>query len=181
MGLMERESAFATLVHDLTDNERSQMLERLRDITSEEAVSEEIVVPDEQEVLASSDPVIFRLGLIEKMIIFFKALFGSQSYEDATQDFYIQRLSRKLDKAYGRYFSLKEGEFYVPFARLLGDLVEPLEMLRPVVARAFKDRPRFIAFLSGWVLPVVQTRLLSETDPQVIADELGLTDFNEIR
>lgn len=178
---MDKDSTFSNLAHDLTDAERGRMLERLRDITSEEKVTEEVVIPDKEETEAAKEPVIFELSLVDRIFIFFKALFTSQSYAKSTQEFYLQRLSKKLDRGYARFFSLKDAMFAPGFGDALGQIVAPLEKLRPAVQRAFQNRPEFIFFLAGWVLPVVQTRLTSETDPGMIAREMGVSEFVEIR
>ncbi len=178
---MKEDSTFTYLAQGLSEGERVRMLDKLRDITSEEVVVQEVVVPDEKETSASADPVIYDLNLLEKVMIFFMALFTSRSYEKTTQDYYLDRLAKKLDRGYGSLFSLKDGLLHAEMGRLLKEASGSFGILRPVVKRAFQNKTDFVAFLAGWVLPVIQTRLTSETDPWLVSEEGGLSDFGEIR
>ena len=178
---MKEDSTFTYLAQGLSESERVRMLDKLRDITSEEMVVQEVVVPDEKETSATADPVIFSLNFLEKCLIFFMALFSSRSYEKTTQEFYLSRLARKLDRGYGGLFSLKDGVLHAEMGRMFKEVSGSFAILRPVVKRAFNNKSDFVAFLAGWVLPVIQTRLTSETDPWLVAEEGSLTDYPEIR
>lgn len=178
---MKEDSTFTYLAHGLTEAERVKMLDKLRDITSEEMVVQEVMVPDEKETSASADPVIYSLNYVEKILIFFMALFSSRSYEKTTQDYYLDRLAKKLDRGYGGLFSLKDGILHAEMGKMFKEASGSFGILRPVVKRAFQNKSDFIAFLAAWVLPVIQTRLTAETDPWRVAEEGSLTDYSEIR
>lgn len=172
---------FTNLASDLSERERKRLLERLKDRGTGAAVSGGEVPAEDDGAKKKTSAVRRELGFLEKLMVFFKSLFSSQTKKQVEEQFFLARLVRDLDRQYGRVFSLERGDFFVPFSEEMLRLAGLWSPFRETVQSVSGSKAEFVNFLFETELPGVYRRLSEEISPQAIEKELDIRDIPDIR
>ncbi len=172
-------SVFDRLISDLTAEERRRMAEKMKDTPS---LSSQPLGAQESEERVDYENYTHTLSFLEKIIIFLKSLFLSSDREKVLGDYLINKLGKSVEKKYPGLIDASERFFGDAFYKEILSLKESVLPLKEAVSFALEiNRMNFFAFLGSWFLPDVQQRFLTETDPDIIAEENpGFSNF-EIR
>ena len=177
ISLMSHQEHFDHLVHGLSDDERTELLKKLKNIVFETPD----FIPSNASDVSESEAVRYNLGFFERIILFFRAVFAGKTLQIMQEEHFLDRLSRKLDKNCAQYFSMENGEFYPEFGEEILRITRDAIILRDNIHKALGDRTGFVAFLSGLVVPELQSRLLRETDPYRLEETMKTKESIEIR
>ncbi len=177
MGTMEENEVFNHLVHDLSDSERKSLLTRLEKIVIDIPVINDTVNGESDD----SSPVRHHLGIIERIIMFIRSLLSEKNYQHIQEDYFLDRLSKKLDKSCPNLFSFENGDFYPEFGEEILRISKSASALQLSVLKAFKEKTGFIAFLTGLIMPELGNRLEKKTNPYLLETELENPDNIVIR
>ncbi|MBI9102803.1 MAG: hypothetical protein JEY99_10340 [Spirochaetales bacterium] len=168
---------FDQLVHALSDTERINLLKKLESI--------HIDAPEIQDEAESEGSVLesvrYNLGFIEKIILFIRSLLSNKPYQKMQEDFFIEKLSKQIDKKCLSYFSIENGDFYPEFGDELLKITRSALILREMVQNTMNDKAGFISFLMGLIKPKLQSQLVKETDPYILEPSIETKDGIEIR
>ncbi len=161
---MERASVFDRLVTELTPEERKNLLERLQQM---HPLSEEPVVLDqEEEEGVDFDREFQALGLLEKILLWIRALFTRRLREEVLEELLVKKLGKKLQRKAPGMVDLKRKMVLPPFAETVEGLKPHLSILNSFVSSLTGNRrTQFIAFLASFEMPTTTERLQTELDP----------------
>ena len=161
---MQANTIFDRLVKDLSRDERRNMLDKMGKIflISEEPLSESEA---EQDVI-DFDYVFKKLGVVSRLIIFFKALITGRTREEILEERLLADIARNIQRRYPGLMDFARAVFLPSFAEEMKVLKENIFVFLPVLGRIMgPNKTDFIAFLAGLEMPETQNRLLEETDP----------------
>ena len=173
---MRQISTFDRLVAGLSTEERRGML---RSIEENLNIDSEPLFADAEESEEISLEVIHgRLGLIHRIILFFKALIVQRNVLDVLEESLLLRYAAEIERAYQGLFDAKTNSLGYAFAKELKGLRDALAPFVDPLSRAFgPDKKDFVAFMAGIEFPLHQERILEVTDPATYFGD-GVSDFD---
>ncbi len=179
---MEEQTRFDRLVKNLSKSERHDMLDKLRTATKPTLSQEPLKIIEEESGSFDYNKAFQQLSWIERLFLFLRVMFTSDTREELLEDMILTKLSRQVDRNYDAIYNHSTGElaanFYWSVKKLQDRLAFLREPLRKSLAAQKKD---FFAFLLGWEMPDIQERLMAEVEPEHVAYEKSISDPYKIR
>ncbi|MAG13771.1 MAG: hypothetical protein CMN78_04155 [Spirochaetales bacterium] len=174
----QKASAFDRLVTGLSANERLDMLKRIQTQPSEN--KEPLFESEASEESESVEAIFSRLGLIQRIVLFLKALFKQKEVMAVLEETVFEGFAREIETAYPGLYTYRTNTLGASFARELRGLREAIDIFSRPLAKAFGTlRGEFLAFLVGIEFPDYQSRLISATNPENYIDpDKSKTDFD---
>ena len=160
---MQGDSVFDRLSHELSRDERREMLEK---IESTLAVSEEPLYrrkkEDDAPVLMDRE---FRaLPWWSRLWLMIRSLFTGTSRTRLTEEYCLRNLQRRIEKSAPGSFDFQRGLVGSAGYRDLKGLKESVRVFRGPLQRALnEEKTEFYAFLGKMLLGDVEEKLVSET------------------
>lgn len=155
---------FDKLVTELSVQERQDLLSRMRfsQVVDEAPLHEPEASPEDRFDRVSGD-----LSLLERLMLFLRAVFTGKDRVALVEEFALKRIAKALTTGAREYFNPRAMQLLDGFASKLSALRDAAEIFRTPLREALGSHKKdFVAFLTGFELPVVQEHLLRESDPE---------------
>ena len=177
---MADKNVFDRLVEELSTEERQELLTKIRG---------EVHIPDITPELNGTGDTAGEAetgtpGFIEKVIIFFIALFSGRPRHEVRESMVFRRAARDLEREFPQIVDFHRGVLLQGFVQAVRDLSENFSVfLDPVRQITGATKEEFYAFLGGMEMPDLQAELqaafrpllpgesASEEDPSVVKRE----------
>ncbi len=161
---MEGTSVFDKLVSELTTEERKGLLERIQQL---HPLSEEPMImnlQDEEEI--SFEREFQALSLLEKILLWFRALLTRRVREEVLEEYLVKKLGKELQRKAPGMVDLKRKVVLPFFAETVERLKPHLSVLGTFISPLTGNRrTQFIAFLAAFEMEITTERLKTELDP----------------
>jgi hypothetical protein len=119
-----------------------------------------------------------RLGLIQRVILFIKALISQRNVLDVLEESLLQRYGAEIERSYEGLFNAKANSLGFAFAKELKGLRDALAPFVDPLTRALGPEKReFVVFMAGLEFPLHQDRILEITNPESYMGE-GVTELD---
>jgi len=161
---MKDTSVFDRLVEELTPEERKNLLERIQQL---HPVSQEPVVSNMQEEEEVDFEREFQaLGLLEKILLWFRAFFTRRLREEVLEEYLVKKLGRELQRKAPGLLDVKGKLFLPAFAEKVEKLKPHLSVLSSLISPlSGSRRTQFISFLAAFEMETTVERLKTDLDP----------------
>ena len=173
---MTAASSFDSLVAELSAEERSLLLERIKAAmpVSSEPLFHPSSAPDTLSATALKPE---ELGLLARFVLFLRGMFTGKGRDELLREDAIKEIGRKVETRYPGIIDRRKGLVLESVAEELRGLRDAARFFYDALDRSVeKDRAAFYAFLGSIELPLTHDRLLREADPAAIAASMtGLT------
>ncbi|MDR1932567.1 MAG: DUF5312 domain-containing protein [Spirochaetales bacterium] len=158
------ESVFDKLVHDISHDERKNLLEQIGQnaAVSGEPLAEEYSGGEAVDL----EDVYRKLDIFSRIIVFFKMLFSGRRRDEVLEHELLANIARDIQKKSSGIMNFSQRTFLPAFCeevRMLRDNVQPF--VPPLTEASGRNKGDFIAFLAGLYMEDIQNRLIRETDP----------------
>ncbi|MBU0936608.1 MAG: DUF5312 domain-containing protein [Spirochaetes bacterium] len=178
---MAEQSTFETLVLDISAEERRSLLRKLQTATQ---LSSEALIKhsDEDHGPVDYTDIYSHLGIINRVVIFFKCLIFSMSREDALRALMLKKLVRKIDASAKNLVDTRREVLLEAFMDELHILRHAAKYFYNLLDRTLeKQRTAFFAFLASLELDLVHQQLMLETDPRTALQANPTASETDIR
>ena len=151
----------------------------LRNIEAKIKTDDEPLYADNEESEEINLEIIHgRLGLIQRIILFIKALISQRNVLDVLEESLLQRYAAEIERSYQGLFYARTNSLGIAFGKELRGLRDALAVFVDPLSRAFgSEKPDFVVFLAGLEFPLHQDRILEITDPESYPAE-RVSDFD---
>lgn len=164
--------AFDSLVQQLSNSERRDMLEKVQGAIS---VSwEPVTEQDDVETHEHVDPTVefYRMSVLSRLWIILLTVFSGQTREQVVNERLVQRLAAELARRAPSIFDRRSSVVLPGFFQAVEGVAESLRPLGGALSRALgRNEQTFLAFLLSLEMESVQRELATETSPFEIAKE----------
>ncbi len=165
---MYQKPTFDRLVSALSADERLGMLKSIE--TSGARVEEPIFMDAEETENINIASVYNRLGVVKRIILFFRALFTRLDAMEILEDSILKGYAGEVERAYRGLFNAGANTLSPLFKKELEALRDSLSCFIDPLSRAFgPEKKEFISFLVGLEIPLLQEKLFEITDLELQA------------
>ncbi len=172
-------SVFDKLISGLTNEERQNLMDKLKTVT---VISQEPLTVKEPDKIQDFEESLSKLTIFERIFIFLKSLFTATEKERVIRDHLIDKLGKTTEKQIPEMINYREKIFTEEFYNEVEHLKLSVSVLKDSVSTALElNKMNFLAFLGGWFLPEIEERFLKETDPWVIEKNMESPAAFEIK
>jgi len=177
---MKSDTVFDYLVHTISDTERRELLER---INASDAISEgPLLVRAEPITDLDVEKEYQTAGFFKKLIIFLKTIVTGLSAYEILEESLLKKLLREIAKTYPGLIEMNSRAFLSAMYREIEALRDAVFKVKPIMENTLiAHKKDFVAFLWGRELPLVQEKLLQETDPYGIEGKESKKTDKEIK
>jgi hypothetical protein len=156
-------SVFERLVQDLSSDERKEMIQKL---TQQTSISDAPLMDMESDVVEMDwERGLESFGFFKRIWIYIKTFFSGYQLKDMVEKQMLGDLARSIEKCLPGMVNFNVGYFGGGFYEELAQLVSALRFFRGPLDRAMGDeKGEFFAFLVGRELPLLQSRLIEESN-----------------
>jgi hypothetical protein len=173
---MYQKSTFDSLVSGLTADERLEMLRGIEE--SGTGIEEPIFADAEDTATINIEAVYNRLGVVKRILLFFKALFTQRDVMDLLEDSLLRGYAEEVERACRGMFTSGSNTLNLLFKEEFEALRDSLVCFIDPLSRALgPEKKDFISFLAGFEIPLHQEKLIEITDPDNHANDTK-TDFD---
>lgn len=163
---MQAPSVFDKLVRGMSSDERRELLFRIEQ--SVPGVSEPLI--EEPDVSAVDvEREYNKLTLLQRIIMFLKALFSGKDRESLVHEHLIRELGHELDARLSKLIDVRSRVFLPSFYLALQELAEAVSVLRePIASVMGSHKASFMAYLCGFEVTYLQEEILDATNPEKV-------------
>ena len=160
-------STFERLVSQISEDERSALLEKMRPLEGDpdnralESAKDPSMNADEIEIEngIKSESIFYRL------ILWLRSVLSSTSMEQLYNDDKIMALFRKINKEYPGLIDYRGALLLGIFYEKLQELKKAADFFRPYLDAIYESIGAFYVFMGSFVVPEVTQRMNEEVDP----------------
>lgn len=178
---MASASTFEALVLDLSPSERSEILERLqRSCTvSTEPLFERGHL---QEPRIDYRAAYSELGLVTRIIITLRSIFGGGSKEDLVKERFLKAIVKRVESTSAGLIDAKRRVLQEAFYRELATLRQAARYFYDLLDRTLeKNRAPFFAFLASLEFEEIHRELSTDADPYLVAEQNSTMLDSDVR
>ncbi len=178
---MSESSTFDRLVSRLSDEERRDLLTRIR--SNAEVSEEPLFRPEAVAEPAVDYAVRYReLNPLSRFVIIIRKIFTGRSRDDLVKDIILKGIARKIELGGPGLVSHTRRVFLERMLDELRSLKDAARFFYDVLDRTIeKDKGAFFAFLASLELEEANQRLLTETNPFTYSQTNSLATEPEVR
>ncbi len=172
-------SVFDKLVAELSKDERSEFLEKIKfSFTNSE---EPLAYREETEEVDLSEEY-RQFGFFRKIVIFFIQLFTGKDFIEITEELLIRDLGVYIEKTYPGLFHARSGQLLETMYTEIEGLKGSVSLFKNPIDMAFYiNKKDFFAFLGSLEMELIHEKLLMETDPYKREHEFADKEDQEVR
>lgn len=179
---MEEHSVFDSLVNRLSRGERRELFDKLNTVSKTVISQEPLKIIEEEEKKFDYTAAYKHLLWWEKLLIFFRVVFGRMNREALMEEMILRKLGKRIERRYTDVYWQHTGLLGQKFYWNVKKLQEKMEFLRDPLRRVLGSKKKdFFAFLAGWDMPDIQEQLLAEIQPEHVAYEKSIEDPFKLR
>lgn len=161
---MAEETTFDILAAQLSQEERKNLLDKIRLSTG--ISGEPLKPPEEEEVEVDLVREYQEAGIFVRLLIFFRSLFSGKERFELMEEYLITRFGRDIERMNPGLINTQEKIFLGELYNELAGLKQAAGVFSVPLETTLGSRKRvFIAFLAGFEMEVIHSRLIEETDP----------------
>ncbi len=176
---MSDSEIFDRLVKELDPLERKELLDKL---APNKVIVSEPMLEKESEKEFDLEKEYYSLGLIKRIIIFFKVTFNGEDKFQLTEDIILKRIEREIRKNSGDIISYDKGILKQKFLDELEKLHYSTYFFKDTVTSACgSSRDEFLNFLGSLQIPLIHHQLILDTDYDRIERSTGYTNPSNVR
>ena len=176
---MKESEVFEKLVRELGPVERKELLEKL---TPVETVAAEPLIRKEPEEEIDLEKEYYSLGLLNRLVIFFKVVFSGEDKFQLTEELLLRKIERELKQGSGEIVSYKNGLLLEDFLTEIEKLHEAARFFSDPINAAWKrNRDEFLNFLGSFQIPIIHQQLEQNTDFKLAEEKTGFKNPADVR
>ncbi len=160
-------STFNNLAKDLSSAERKAMLSKLSPVSSEISQDSQIVnkIKGRSGGTFETNYNFRREPFFTRLVIWFKAMFLSESVEDVYSSILVSNLAKSVEWDYPELIIYKKKLLYIGFYENLFSLKKAADFFRPYIQKFESDEGSFYLELSRIIIPGIVKQIEEESDP----------------
>jgi hypothetical protein len=177
---MGAESTFDQLASQLSPEERNDLISKINaSVTCDQEPVADLSAQHEELDLEK----IFRsLGFFKRLFILIKAFFSSKEWNEIFEDELLQQISRRVERVAPGIINYATGDFEKRLTDKLLILMSAVQVFTLPLKKALgTERNDFIAFIGGMELPLIERKLVVETNPYNAASQLTNPTNHEVK
>lgn len=162
---IEKSDTFNQLVTQITDSERSDLLEKMKlglNSLSSDTISDAFEYNDK---VISIEEKLNEESIFTKFFLWLKSLFGGCTIKEAYNEFLIDHLYHKLNRNYPGLLDYKNGYLTNGFYNYIYELKEVADFFSPYVNAMEADEGSFYVFLGSFVVPEITNEMNTDANP----------------
>ena len=160
---MQLNSVFDQLVHELSEGERVDMLNKLTGLIESE--SEPVHIPEDDPVTVNLETEYSGFSIFQKIIIFIKTIFTQTTRLQVIEDTVMRRIFNSLEEQYPGIYDFTSATVRPAFLVELKKLKQSLKVFSEVIVNVSIDQKEEIfAFILNRELPEIDSRIRQLSD-----------------
>ena len=161
---MAEQTAFETLVAQLSREERKNLLDQIR--LSSAISGEPLKKPEDEAEEVDIVKEYEEAGFLVRLMLFFRSLFSGKEKLELMEEHLLARFGREIERLNPGLISAQEDIFLQEMYGEIEGLKKAASVFTVPLETALGSRIRvFVAFLVGFEIEAVHSRLMEETDP----------------
>ena len=164
-------SIFDKLAGELDSDERRELLKKIK--IKLQISSEPIKIDNEIHKEFDLEAEYLNLGFWKRLILMIKSILKDKDKLSILQDDLLNKLKRQVERQYPGMADMANSMFRSPMKHELEELYRGSVFFRePLTEVIVKKKEDFVAFLTGMIIPEIQTSIKQGLNPHIIEAEL---------
>ena len=158
--------SFERMATGISESERLDILDRLKNSSQQHNNEEMFPVEDGENIEYKPFPAqIKQEPLFVRLFIWFKSLISNTAQETVFNDYKISAISKNVERNYPGLIDTKRGLLLATFYNKLSELKSAALFFKPFISDIDDNEGLFYVLLGSVVMPEVNSKLISETNP----------------